>query len=134
MTLLGATDSRGYVGLSLALHLGRIPIRASEIMSHRSFIDSSGRSWDVWSVQPDNIERREDAQPAAKPPVERRSRREYRVPLGRKWANGWLAFETKGERRRLAPIPTNWLELEGEGLDELCRAATPIAHARRLLK
>lgn len=112
----------------------RITLPASNLMSHRSFIDSSGRSWDVWSVQPENIERREDAQSGAAPPVERRRRREYRVPLGRKWANGWLAFETKGERRRLAPIPTNWLDLEREALDELCRAAMPIPHAGRLLK
>jgi hypothetical protein len=105
-----------------------------EIMSHRSFIDSSGRSWDVWSVRPENIERRENTQSDTTPPLERRSRREYRVPLGRKWANGWLAFETKGERRRLAPIPTDWVELEGDALDELCRAATPIPYTRRLLK
>jgi hypothetical protein len=103
-------------------------------MSHRSFIDSSGRSWDVWSVHPDNIERREDDRSGAAPPVERRMRREYRVPLGRKWSNGWLAFETKGERRRLAPIPANWLEMDLDALDELCRSATPIAGARRLLK
>jgi hypothetical protein len=45
-----------------------------------------------------------------------------------------LAFETKGERRRLAPIPANWLDMDLEELDELCRSATPIAGARRLLK
>jgi len=102
-------------------------------MAHRSFTDASGRTWDVWSVHPDNIERREEGRSDA-PSLERRRRREYRVPLGRKWSNGWLAFETKAERRRLAPIPANWLEMEREALDELCRIATPIPRARRLLE
>ncbi len=85
-------------------------------------------------MQPENIERRADAQSDDAPTVDRRRRREYRVPLGRKWSNGWLAFETKEERRRLAPIPADWLELEREALDELCRLATPIPQTRRLLE
>jgi hypothetical protein len=99
-------------------------------MSHRSFIDSVGRHWDVWSVKPENIERRNET--GERPAGERRRRREYRVPLGRKWSNGWLAFEANGERKRLAPIPPNWLELELVALEELCRAAEPVSRARRL--
>jgi hypothetical protein len=100
-------------------------------MSHRSFIDSVGRHWDVWSVKPDNIERRNETEAA--PALERRRRREFRVPLGQKWSNGWLAFEANGERRRLAPIPENWIELDDAALEEMCGAAERVSRARRLL-
>jgi hypothetical protein len=100
-------------------------------MSHRSFVDSFGRHWDAWSVKPENIERRTETRQS--PAIERRRRREYRVPLGRKWSDGWLAFEANGERRRLAPIPANWIELDVATLEEFCRAAEPVSRARRLV-
>jgi len=40
--------------------------------------------------------------------------------LGGPWANGWLAFETKGEKRRLLRFPDDWSAMSDEGLRELC--------------
>jgi len=102
----------------------------TQTMSHRSFIDSVGRHWDVWSVKPENIERRSETEAA--PALERRQHREFRVPLGRKWSNGWLAFEANGERRRLAPIPDDWLQSDDAALERMCRAAERVSRARRL--
>ena len=77
-------------------------------MSHRAYIDSLGRHWDVWSVHPEYAERRRTPSESSMPVLpERRARNTFRVPLGRTWAAGWLMFETKGEKRRLAPFPPN---------------------------
>ena len=40
---------------------------------------------------------------------------------------GWLCFEQPDERRRLAPIPKNWLELTEQDLARLWVRATPVA-------
>ena len=34
-----------------------------------------------------------------------------RGAIASEYNNGWLCFTRAGERRRLAPIPTNWLSL-----------------------
>jgi hypothetical protein len=92
-------------------------------MPHRTFTDGAGRKWEVWAVHPEKVERRVAV--AADPPVlERRKRPEFRVPLGAKWANGWLTFETRGEKRRLAPYPTDWFARSDEQLERLCASAT----------
>ena len=120
-------------GLSFAYWRERSVVVAlvpTETMSHRSFIDSVGRRWDVWTVKPENIERRSGTE--ATPTLERRRRREFRVPLGRKWSDGWLAFETDGDRRRLAPIPENWIDLDDATLERMCGAADRISRARRV--
>src|SRR3954471_3223880 len=104
-------------------------------MAHRQFNDPIGRTWDVWSVIPERAERRQQAEPT---PVEvdRRHQQqaaEYRVPLGPKWIHGWLAFETKAEKRRLAPIPENWEAASDEELAAMCEQAVPIARPPRRL-
>src|SRR4029079_8635041 len=80
-------------------------------MAHRVFQDLNGRIWQAWSVAP--IEPEPDiatdvatdvatdaADPLGGAP---RRRRTIRVDLGPQWSNGWLTFETPGEKRRLAP-------------------------------
>lgn len=104
-------------------------------MAHREFKDSYGRQWDVWSVIPERAERRRRAE-GGQAPIERRHRAgdaEYRVPLGDQWIHGWLAFETKGEKRRLAPIPQEWERLDDDALRAMCEQATPIKRPPRRL-
>jgi hypothetical protein len=103
-------------------------------MAHRSFTDSHGRVWDVWTVQPTRVERRRLTPTESIPAFERRERQESRALLDPQWKNGWLAFETKGEKRRLAPFPDDWIEMSPGQLEKLCEAATPAAAPRRLIE
>ena len=94
-------------------------------MAHRVFQDLNGRIWQAWSVAPVEPEpRRPDvADPANGEPGQRRP---LRVDLGPQWANGWLTFETPGEKRRLAPYPPGWSEYSDEVLAELCAMASTV--------
>jgi hypothetical protein len=102
-------------------------------MAHREFTDTLGRSWNVWSVVPERAERRRRPDVVARA-AERRLRhnKEFRVPLGEQWVDGWLAFETKGEKRRLAPIPHDWEAATEEQLHRLLERAEQIRPPRRL--
>lgn len=103
-------------------------------MAHREFRSADGRHWAVWSVQPEYAERRvADAASDVPRTKERRGHNEYRVPLATKYSNGWLCFETKGEKRRLAPFPKSWDSLADEELDALREKATRVEHASRRL-
>lgn len=105
-------------------------------MPHRTFNDSLGRKWDVWTVVPSTAERRRRTGPSVPPNppgIERRTHDEVRMPLSEEWVHGWLAFETKGERRRLAPYPTDWLDREPSDLERLCREAM-LVPVRRLVE
>src|SRR5215212_7481633 len=102
------------------------------MMAHRVFTDSSGRKWEVWTVVPQSVERRRAEVAEVRVP-ERRKRREYRVPINERWRAGWLAFESAGERRRLAPIPEHWATASDAALENLCSAAYVVKGARRVL-
>src|SRR5436309_2263344 len=98
-----------------------LQINHSDInMAHRSFIDSLGRHWDVWSVMPVGAERRRRDSNPTWMSQERRMRREDRDMIDDRWANGWLTFETRGEKRRLARFPEDWTELDSTQLEWLC--------------
>jgi hypothetical protein len=99
-------------------------------MAFRSFTDSSGHDWQVYEVIPPSDERRrydrrsnpDDAAP------ERRSSDDRRLSVGRlslltAAREGWLVFERGDERRRLTPIPEDWLRSSDKELEELCKAA-----------
>jgi hypothetical protein len=106
-------------------------------MPHRQFTDSKATTWEVWDVEPSHAERRKDATDR------RRSRRtsgerrtvedRSRVRIRSELSHGWLAFESRHERRRLAPIPTGWEGLDASALEELCERARSIGRPRRLL-
>jgi hypothetical protein len=100
---------------------------------YRKYVDSWGRTWEVWMVHPSAIERRG---------IERRSKVENavylieqrilgerrkvvgsRVAVASEYSNGWLCFTRDGERRRLAPVPTNWMNANETQLAEWCRVA-----------
>jgi hypothetical protein len=105
-------------------------------MAHREFRTADGRDWAVWSVNPEYAERRTaEATGSAQRTAERRSSTNYRVPLSGAFSNGWLCFETNGEKRRLAPVPESWARLSDAGLIELCERAARVEHtARRLVE
>jgi hypothetical protein len=69
-------------------------------MPFREFDDASGERWVVWSTIPSNG-----------------------VPLSSGMEEGWLTFETKSDRRRLAPIPDGWTELPDARLELLLKVA-----------
>jgi len=79
-------------------------------MAHRTFTSGDGRSWEVWEGRPDTLE----GLPAA-------------------LCDGWLAFECGSDRRRLAPIPSEWSALSVEQLDALLGGAQALATTHRLL-
>ena len=62
---------------------------------------------------------------------ERRNRDESRVTsLPSDLGPGWLAFQTGRQRRRLAPIPNDWISLPEEDLRVLNERAIPSQRLR----
>lgn len=79
----------------------------------RGFTDSTGVEWRVWEVFPT----------AAGQTVVRSSHTSLEETP---FANGWLCFESPGEKRRLAPIPEGWEFRDLPALEDLCREAAPV--------
>lgn len=107
-------------------------------MAHRSFTDSAGVAWEVWEVHPgvasagaeaaerrSGEERRGAGPPssAPPPPPERRVIGERRVGVSPPMRDGWLAFQSPSERRRLVPIPHGWADDSETQLEAYCDAA-----------
>jgi hypothetical protein len=80
-------------------------------MAHRSFVDEDGEEWNVWDVQASTLE----TDRARLPNVATHLR------------HGWLAFETNREKRRLAPIPTEWESATESMLRRWCHEAETVA-------
>ena len=111
-------------------------------MSYRTFTDSGGRRWEVWLVTPAaaerrRVDRRAPAGPASVPegfadrrrtPDRRRSPFRRQVVVASEFSNGWLCFESEGEKRRLAPVPDEW---DQAGPDRL---STWLQAAKRVVK
>ena len=101
-------------------------------MPYRTFADEQGRSWEIWDVRPERVERRglerrePDARPWAGPERrsdDRRQERQVRMRLDYPLSEGWLVFRSDEEKRRLAPIPPDWESLRGQELRELWQKA-----------
>ena len=71
-------------------------------MAHRVF-HRQGQRWEVWEVRLGANGGRRSVNPEL--------------------SGGWLAFESPIEKRRLAPIPEGWEDLDDESLAELCDRA-----------
>ena len=100
-------------------------------MATRTFRDSIGRMWDVWEVFPTSTERRVQLEPVA---VNRRRSQENRISLPSEMKRGWLVFQTRGEKRRLAPHPENWDQLSDDELVTLLELATLTGPPKRLIE
>jgi hypothetical protein len=68
----------------------------------REFIDAAGARWKVWNTVPTT------------------------GGVAGSMRLGWLTFESDRDRRRLAPIPTDWEEASVAQLRSLCSRAEPI--------
>jgi hypothetical protein len=79
-------------------------------MPHRKVQDESGRWWDVWDTRPTIIDRRagRDRRTGSRSARERRQKSEPWVAVEPQFRDGWLAFQSGTEWRRLAPIPDAW--------------------------
>ena len=110
-------------------------------MSYRTFLDSTGKRWEVWLVTPAAAERRKVDRRAFRPsngfegeadrrraPDRRRGPFRRSVSVASEYSNGWLCFESEGEKKRLAPVPIGWAEA---GPDRL---ATWLQAAKRVVK
>lgn len=104
-------------------------------MPYRTFADDQGKSWEIWEVRPERVERRgadrrgEGSQwdgPERRVAEDRRQRMESRLRLTHPLADGWLVFKSDEEKRRLAPIPPNWDRCQGRELRELWEKADVI--------
>ena len=73
-------------------------------MAQREFTDSRGTHWLVWSTMPmtGSI-------------------------LAGEMRQGWITFESDGERRRLVPIPRDWENAANDRLELYCRAAQGVS-------
>jgi hypothetical protein len=88
-------------------------------MPYREFQDAAGRSWEVWEVNPESSER---------------SEAELHPGVPQTLTGGWLAFQCKSERRRLAPIPQGWCDCNEEQLLALLESAEMKSSTRRLIE
>ena len=113
--------------------------RGDQRMAHRSFRDSRGRSWQAYDVTPKLPERRSIERRRARRSVifsdrragvDRRLAHSRRAVLPTGFATGWLCFQADEEKRRLTPIPGDWLECEERELERYCEAARAVSEPR----
>jgi hypothetical protein len=99
----------------------------------RQFIDADGMRWEVWEVQPTLLERRRmgERRRVPRPGADRRNPWSNRPTLPRTVRSGWLAFQCAVERRRVAPFPEDWSELDDPALRTLLRQAKATSLPRR---
>ena len=104
-------------------------------MGYRDFRDSDGVEWQAWDVVPQLVERRRvlrrATRNAAWRAIERRTGIDRRImstrrpTLGDGLGHGWLCFESRAEKRRLVPVPADWLRCREDKLEAYLRQATP---------
>jgi len=93
-------------------------------MTHRKIKDGVGRAWDVWEVYPSAVEQRMSGEhPAVPGDGAAREKREVRIRVPSGLQDGWLAFQSGLDRRRLTPIPERWVTLDDEELVRLLARA-----------
>jgi len=110
-----------------------VQLQTTSTTGYRTFLDARGREWEVWMVHPSSIERRKMER---RTPVEnavhlieqrvlgdRRSSIGTRGAVATEYSAGWLCFATEGEKRRLVPVPTNWMSANDAQVAEWCRIA-----------
>lgn len=104
-------------------------------MPYRTFADDRGRSWEIWDVRLERVERRGTERrggngswdgPERRVAPDRRQRMESRLRLTHPLGEGWLVFKSTEEKRRLTPIPPGWDQCEGSELRELWERADVI--------
>jgi hypothetical protein len=79
-------------------------------MAMREFVDSRGSEWRAWDITPERMH-----------PV---TAREMFQGQYVDFMEGWIVFESAGERRRLAPYPSAWADFSVAQLEALLALAT----------
>lgn len=113
-------------------------------MSYRLFEDSTGTEWQVWDVVPRLEERRLATMPdrrvatkvisfADRRRVSRRVVQTRRALLSGSYAQGWLCFESRDEKRRLSPIPGDWTTCDEETLETYMSTGKRVGGRGRLV-
>jgi hypothetical protein len=103
------------------------------MMGYRNFTDTAGVNWQAWDIVPRLAERRTTDRRVAPSPVaaERRRQLDRRAMIRERYLlsggmqAGWLCFESAAEKRRLAPIPGDWLECAVPRLEDYLQSARP---------
>lgn len=94
----------------------------------REFTDSRGLHWRIWRVTPSDSARGAVSTPpqgvASSP--ERAARIARDESRRAEWTQGWLLFETAGQRKRLIPIPEGWTVASAAALEVMCDSAKPV--------
>lgn len=112
-------------------------------MGYRIFRDSRGTEWQTWDVVPRLLDRRVNerrSRTATLGGSNRRSSVDRRVASGPRPSlnagldGGWLCFEAAEEKRRLAPIPADWLLCPTERLEQYCSQAMAARRATQELR
>jgi hypothetical protein len=57
---------------------------------------------------------------------DRRASPGSRGVVATEYSSGWLCFASNGEKRRLAPVPVNWMSANDGQVAEWCRIATRV--------
>jgi hypothetical protein len=94
--------------------------------------------WQAWDVVPELADRRLHERRVSRlsVPAVRRRATERRIVMGRRPAlhsalgGGWLCFEGSEEKRRLTPIPPDWLACPADQLELYLAAAKPAVRLR----
>ena len=110
-------------------------------MPYRTFADEQGKSWEIWDVRPERVERRANDRRQERPTPwtgperrqggDRRQQAQARIRLLHPLAHGWLVFKSDDEKRRLAPIPPHWETCRGRELLDLWAKADIIEQSAR---
>jgi hypothetical protein len=106
-------------------------------MGYRVFKDAQGTEWQTWDVVPQLSERRvgDRRRQRLPPPGAERRGVDRRVMSGRRPVlsagldGGWLCFEAAVEKRRLTPIPADWLRCGEDRLEQYLQQAKPALRA-----
>jgi hypothetical protein len=94
-------------------------------MPHRRFKDKNDREWEVWDVRPASVEEMLRVHRS-----EPRLESQTGVALPAELREGWLAFHSDDEARRLAPIPLGWDSWSDSELEQLSADAHHIPKRR----
>jgi hypothetical protein len=74
-------------------------------VTHKTFKDRQGKTWDVWQVDP---------------------KQGSHAPVAEEFSFGWLCFESADEKRRLAPVPEGWERADDDTIEQWCCIAKPV--------
>jgi hypothetical protein len=90
-------------------------------MNYRRFTDTTGCVWEVWEVDPFAVERRleTDRRDVPRDALDRRRSDQFRLMIPSELRDGWLAFQGRTSKVRLAPIPDGWMSLSDAQLERL---------------